>query len=259
MVAREPADSRFDTLEEPIVPSMMQRTLVIAMLGAAASAAAQEHALTTTAGLTPIDAHMKVVTLAGRQAVELIPATRDTGQVDAIAMVDGSEFADGTIEVWVTGHVPPDTRDTSSRGFVGLVFRSADDGNRFESIYLRMTNGRAEQQLRRNHTVQYESIPDYPWFRLRKENPGQYETYVDIRPDVWAKLRIVVSGRHATLYVNDAPQPTLVVNDLKGSMSRGRVGLWVGGESVGYFSHLTIHSTPASPGAAGGAASGQPR
>ena len=239
--------------------SMMQRTLLIAMLGATASASAQEYALTTTAGLTPLGARVKVATLAGRQAVELAPATRDTGQVDAMAMVDGSALADGTIEVWVTGHVAPDTRDTSSRGFVGLVFRSADDGNRFESIYLRMTNGRAEQQLRRNHAVQYESYPEYPWFRLRKENPGQYETYVDIQPDVWAKLRIVVSGRHATLYVNDAPQPTLVVNDLKGPMTRGRVGLWVGPESVGYFSHLTIHSTPASRGAAGGAGSGQLR
>jgi hypothetical protein len=238
------------------VPSMMQRTLVIAMLGAAASAGAQEYALTTTAGLTSLRAHVKAVTLGGRQAVELMPATRDTGQVDAIAMVDGSELADGTIEVWVTGHVPPDTRDTSSRAFIGVVFRSANDGNQFESIYLRMTNGRAEQQLRRNHTIQYESIPDYPWYRLRRENPGQYESYVDVQPDVWAKLRIVVSGRHATLYVNDAPQPALIVNDLKGPMTRGRVGLWVGTESVGYFSHLTIrHSTPASPGAAGAAAS----
>ena len=95
--------------------------------------------------------------------------------------------------------------------------------------------------------------------RLRKETPGQYESYVDIQPDVWAKLRIVVSGRHATLYVNDAPQPILIVNDLKGPMTGGRVALWVGPSSVGYFSHLTIHSTPASRGAAGGAGSGQLR
>jgi len=234
--------------------------ILIALLGAAASAGAQEYALTTTAGLTPIGAHIQAATLAGRQAVEVTPATRDTGQVDAMAMLDGSAFADGTIEVWITGHVAPDTRDTSSRGFVGLVFRSADDGNRFESIYLRMTNGRAEQQLRRNHSVQYESFPEYPWFRLRKENPGQYESYVDIQPDAWAKLRIVVSGRHATLYVNDAPQPTLIVNDLKGSLTRGRVGLWVGPESVGYFSHLTIRrASSASPGAVGGAESAQQR
>ncbi len=241
------------------MPSMMQRTLVIAMLGAAASAAAQEHALTTTAGLTAIGAHMKVATLAGRQAVEVTPATRDTGQVDAMAMVDGSGFADGTIEVWITGHVAPDTPDTSSRGFIGIAFRSATEGKQFENIYLRMTNGRAEQQLRRNHSVQYESVPEYRWFRLRKETPGQYESYVDIQPDVWAKLRIVVSGRHATLYVNDAPQPILIVNDLKGPMTGGRVALWVGPESVGYFSHLTIHSRPASPGAAGGAGSGPQR
>jgi len=64
---------------------LINRTVLIAMLGAAASAGTQEHALTTTAGLTLPAAHVKAVTLGGRQAVELMLATRDTGQVDAMA------------------------------------------------------------------------------------------------------------------------------------------------------------------------------
>jgi hypothetical protein len=242
-----------------MLQSVIRQTVLIAMLGAAASADAQEHALATTEGLTPVAAHVRAATLAGRRGVELTGETPQSPQTDALAIIEGSDFADGTIEAWITGHVAPNAPDTSSRGFIGIVFRSADNGKRFESIYLRMTNGRAAQQLRRNHAVQYESVPDYRWYRLRDETPGQYESYVDIQPDVWAKLTIVVSGRHATLYVNDAPQPTLVVNDLKGPMTHGRVALWVGPESVGYFSDLVIRLTPAHSGAAAGAPRGQPR
>jgi hypothetical protein len=248
-----------DRLKGPNVQMIIGRTALIAMLGAASSAGAQEHALATTEGVTAVAAHVSAVTLAGRKAVEVTGVTPQSQQTDAFAMIDGSDFADGTIEVWLTGHVAPNAPDTSSRGFIGVVFRSADDAKQFENIYLRMTNGRAAQQLRRNHSVQYESVPEYRWNRLRDETPGQYESYVDIQPDVWAKLTIIVRGRHATLYVNDAAQPTLVVNDLKGPRTRGRIGLWVGPESVGYFSHLVIHSTPARSGAVAGGQRGQPR
>jgi hypothetical protein len=219
----------------------MNRIVWVAVIAIASGAQAQEHTLTTIAGLSPIDARVQATTLDGRGAVELTGETPQSKQTDALAILDGTNFTDGTIDVWVTGHVAPNAPDTSSRGFIGIAFRSSDDGKRFENIYLRMTNGRAEQQLRRNHSVQYESVPDNRWFRLRKEHPGEYESYVDIQPDVWAKLRIVVSGRRLTLYVNDAAQPTLIVNDLKGAQTHGRLGLWVGPESVGYFSDLVIH------------------
>jgi hypothetical protein len=220
--------------------------MVVGIATLTANAGAQRYALATTEGLTPLEAHVSAVTLSGRRAVELTGRTPGSGQSDAMAFIDSTNFADGTIDVWITGHVAPNPDDTSSRGFIGIAFRSTDDGGRFENIYLRMTNGRAEEQLRRNHATQYESVPDYRWFRLRQETSGQYESYVDIQPGVWAKLRIVVAGHHAKLYVNDMAQPALVINDLKGTVGRGRIALWVGPSSVGYFSHLTIHSTPSS-------------
>jgi hypothetical protein len=61
-----------------------------------------------------------------------------------------------------------------SRGFIGISFHVQAHGSRFENIYLRPTNGRADDQLRRNHSVQYTSEPDFPWYRLRKDNPGVY-------------------------------------------------------------------------------------
>ncbi len=77
-----------------------------------------------------------------------------------------------------------------------------------------MTNGRADDQLRRNHSAQYVSQPEFLWNRLRQESPGVYESYVDIAPMAWTKIKVVVSGSKAQLYVNGADRPCLIVNDL---------------------------------------------
>jgi hypothetical protein len=117
-----------------------------------------------------------------------------------------------------------------------------DHGSRYEAFYLRMTNGRANDQLRRNHSAQYVSHPDFPWDRLREENPSVYESYVDIDPDAWVKIKVVVSGTNAQLFVNGADQPCLIVNDLKLGESRGQVALWTGPDTEAYFSNLTFSS-----------------
>ena len=78
------------------------------------------------------------------------------------------------------------------------------------------------------------------WERLRSENPGVYESYVDLEPGVWTRMKIVVSGTHAQLYVNGAAQPCLIVNDLKLGKTRGKVALWIGPDTDAYFSNLTI-------------------
>jgi hypothetical protein len=194
-------------------------------------------------GLTLIGTRARAAVYRGRKAVELtqLPGT-DPNALESVALLDSLTFADGTIELWVAGTLAPDA-DSSDRAFIGLVFRSSADGSRFDNVYLRPTNGRADDQLRRNHSTQYEAEPDYPWYRLRKESPGQYESYVDLSAGAWTHLRVVVSGRHARLFVNDALQPCLVIDDLKSGASRGKIGLWIGSGTKGYFSHMVV--TPA--------------
>jgi len=97
--------------------------------------------------------------------------------------------------------------------------------------------------LRRNHAVQYESIPDFPWDRLRREQPGVYESYTDLEVGAWTKMKIEVAGRSARLYVNGATQPCLIVNDLKLGETRGQVGLWAHIATNAYFSNLKITQT----------------
>lgn len=150
------------------------------------------------------------------------------------------EFTNGTIEVEVVGK-RQEGAGAGARGFVGLVFRVNEDDSAFECFYIRPTNGRAEDQLRRNHSVQYIAYPDFPWHRLRKENPGKYETYADLEEGEWTKLKIEVDGDKARLYVNGVEQPTLLVNDLKlGKDVSGNLGLWVGPGTEAYFANMTV-------------------
>jgi hypothetical protein len=70
-----------------------------------------------------------------------------------------------------------------------------------------------------------------------------YESYADLETGAWTKMRIVVSGTTARLFVNGAEQPALVVNDLKLGASRGLVALWSHASTDGYFSNLRIESS----------------
>lgn len=89
------------------------------------------------------------------------------------------DFRDGVIEVDVKGDLAQGAPDFA-RAFVGLAFRVGQ--GRFESIYLRPTNGIADDQVRRNHSVQYVAYPEWRFDRLRRESPERYETAADIAP-----------------------------------------------------------------------------
>jgi hypothetical protein len=201
----------------------------------------------------PVKFEAAIASHRGRRAVRIInverPETKTGEQV--LAIVKTSDFKDGTIEADVAG-VPRPGAKPSTRGFVGIAFRLQehvqeqdqghvqDHGSRYEAFYLRMTNGRADDQLQRNHSAQYVSQPDFPWQRLRDEDPGKYESYVDLEAGAWTRIRIVVSGGKAQLYVNNAEQPCLIVNDLKLGATHGPVALWTGSDTEAYFSNLTI-------------------
>jgi hypothetical protein len=196
------------------------------------------------AGVEPTKFKADVATYRGLRAVHIVnnDSTVASGNPtggQTLAIIKGSDFKDGVIEVELVG-MPREGAPDDCRGFIGVAFRVQDHGTRFEAFYLRFTNGRADEQIRRNHATQYVSQPDYPWHRLRKENPGVYESYVDIEEKAWTEVKIVVSGTKAQLYVNGAAQPCLIVNDLKLGDSRGQVALWIGSDTEAYFSQLKI-------------------
>jgi hypothetical protein len=194
-------------------------------------------------GLRIINIKAEVVEYRGRRAVRLLKRDDQGAEVkptdESLAILSGTDFKDGTIEAELAG-IPAVGAPADARGFVGIAFRVTGHGARYECFYLRPTNGRADEQLRRNHSVQYISAPDYPWNKLRAENPGVYESYADMEAGAWTKIKIEVAGTKAKLYVNGAEQPCLIVNDLKLGDSRGQIALWTSIETDGYFSNLTV-------------------
>jgi hypothetical protein len=173
----------------------------------------------------------------GRSAIQII-AKPDAANATSYALVKDASFRDGVIEVDLAGQ-PAAGTFAGARGFIGIAFRVQGDG-RYEYVYLRPTNGRADDQIRRNHSTQYSSYPGFDFARSRQEAPEKYESYVDLQPGVWTKYKIEVEGRKARLYVDGAEQPCLIVNDLKLDPRDGGVALWVGPGTEGYFSNLRI-------------------
>jgi hypothetical protein len=190
----------------------------------------------TVGELQPHQVKLEAVEYRGKRAVKI---TEDgtVANGEAYAVVKGSDFHNGTIDVEVAG-LPAAGAGTGARGFIGIAFRVRD--GRFEYIYLRPTNGRADDQVRRNHSTQYSSHPDFPFAKSRQEAPEKYESYVDLEPGVWTRVRITVQGTTARLFVHGAAQPALIVNDLKLGDASGGVALWIGPGTEGYFTGLSI-------------------
>jgi hypothetical protein len=166
-------------------------------------------------------------------------AKPDVDDAGRFALVRGTALQNGTIELMLTGDTAADA-GPELRGFVGIAFRVSPDGSQFECFYLRPKNGRSQDQLQRNHSAQYISMPGFPWQKLRSETPGKYEAYVDLIPGAWTPVKVQVKGSSARLYVNGAEQPTLVVNDLKQTPATGAVALWVGPGTIAHFANLKL-------------------
>ncbi len=155
---------------------------------------------------------------------------------DGVAYLDGTEFANGTIEVDIRG------KDVQQRSFVGVAFHGVD-GATYDAVYFRPFNFRAADPARRVRAVQYISHPTYTWEKLRTEHPGKYEQPVTPAPDPngWFHARIVVASPKVSVYVDDAKAPSLIVAQLSGR-GRGLVGLWAGNYSGGDFANFKLLS-----------------
>ncbi len=211
---------------------MSVRNPALGVLVAFASLASAQ----TVGQLIPHKVKLEFVDYLGKRAVKI---TED-GQVadgEAYAIVKEAVFHNGAIEVELAGR-PAAGTGAGARGFIGIAFRL--QGGQYEYIYLRPTNGRADDQIRRNHSTQYGSHPKFGFAEARQQAPEKYESYVDLEPGVWTRYRITVEGTKARLYVHGASQPCLIVNDLKLGDSSGGVALWIGPGTEGYFTGLEI-------------------
>jgi hypothetical protein len=221
------------------------------LLPAAASSQTRRYPLDSANGLRLHNVQAESVSHEGKRGVRVTisdDALRrlqqlppdEQAQLEQLAVIEGTDFSSGVIEAEIAGAPAPGAGE-GARGFVGIAFRVKPDMKTYDAFYLRPTNGRADDQVRRNHSVQYISHPDWTWQRLRQETPERYESYVDLVPGVWTRIRIEVRGDRARLFVHGQEQPTLMVSDVKtGTPGRGAIALWIGPGTVAHFRDLRV-------------------
>jgi len=192
--------------------------------------------------LEAVKVSMSVEKLEGKEVVKVIKDS-SMKEVDepTFVRIKGINFKNGTVEVKVLSRLLKDAPDFA-RGFIGIAFRINDSNTKYESIYIRPVNARVDDQVRRNHSIQYYSYPDYKFDRLRKESPERYESYSDMEMNKWITMRIEVKDTQAKLFLDNNKQPSLIVNDLKhGADLSGAVALWVEVGTEGFFKDLIVN------------------
>ena len=219
---------------------MRIRTLLLFCGSPLLSLCAGEIPLTDLTRFDSLNAITEISTYHGRRALHVTELKTGEGAPgEAHLILKNQSFHNGTIDLEVSG-APSKTADPTARGFIGIVFRLTADGSHSEIMYVRPSNARAEDQLARNHTLQYASTPDWGWRALREKFPAQYESYADMQAGEWVHMRVVVHGKEARLFVGKAEQPGLIVKEMKLGDSEGRVALWVGPGTDGYFRDFRI-------------------
>ena len=236
-------------------------------------------------GLQPNGVLPTIESHQGFRCLNLVPSP-DVVESDGptFAILEDSKFHNGVIEISLSGTEPKDAASKKFAGdFVGIGFRIQSDASeldpdldpkinpanvaKFECIYFRPGHALDNDQLTRNHSVQYFSYPKHLFDSLREEylqqdqlnqeqkqknrslpksdqipviKPKIYEAYAPISSQKWFRIRLEVEGTVAKLYVNGTAEPALIVNDLKLGDSEGAIGLFVERECVAYFSDLKI-------------------
>jgi hypothetical protein len=141
--------------------------------------------------------------------------------------VKGSKLRDGTIDV--------DVATKAGALFTGIAFRIESDAN-LEIVYLRPSLTDTSEAMQYTPRLNGDAI----WQLL---NSNHEKASAHFPKDQWFHVRLVVSGRTCTVFVNDSHDPTMTVTNLRRGDTEGAIGLWgLGGGA--YFSNLSYIPSP---------------
>lgn len=173
----------------------------------------------------------RILSLYGDQqnAVEL-----NAENSDGIGILEDVEFDKGNIEIELLGENNP------GRSFIGIAFNIQNDST-YEAVYFRPFNFVANEQIRKDHMVQYIFHPEFTWRKLRGERTGEFENEIPTppNPDDWFKVLIIINEEKVEVYVNDLSEPVLMVDRLTETTSK-KIGIWTGFGSSGRFKNLIL-------------------
>lgn len=182
-----------------------------------------------------LDVYNRELTVIKEPSREGIQLSKTEGE--GVAWIKGLEFSEGTIEFDVRGE------NVKQHSFVGIAFHGVNNET-FDAIYLRPFQFLEQDETLRERSIQYISLPAFPWRSLRASDPGKYENSINPSPDpnAWVRMKLVVSGTTISTYINGGKEPCLVVQKLT-AVTKGRVGLYVADTSGGDFANLVITKT----------------
>jgi hypothetical protein len=155
-------------------------------------------------------------------------------------LFDLDDFENGTIEVKMFSQLQNPAPYSGIAGFIGIYFKIQKSDTAFEGIYVRPKVGRINNQLFRNHAVQYISYPNYKFDTLRKIAPFQYEGSAPIALNEWITMRIEINGQTAEMFINNMKHSNFIVGKLLGKNKQGAIGLYVDIGTIGYFKDLKV-------------------
>lgn len=153
---------------------------------------------------------------------------------EGVAWMKDITFSTGTIEFDVRGE------DLKQHSFVGIAFHGQNDST-YDAVYLRPFHFYAEDEVSRERMIQFISLPEFTWRKLRAEYPGRFESHISPppNPNAWVHMRIEVTRESITTFINDSTSPCLVVYPLE-PLPLGKVGFYVADTSGGDFANLVI-------------------
>jgi sugar lactone lactonase YvrE len=142
------------------------------------------------------------------------------------ALLKDVEFEDGVIECDIA-------MKAGVRSYPGILFR-VESQEDYERVYLR-----PHRSPLYDDAVQY--VPSFhgvDGWQLYN-GPGLTARAV-IPTDSWVHMRIEVLGTRARIYLDNDPQPVLVIGDLKRGKTKGGLGLTTMADGNSYFSNFTF-------------------
>jgi len=153
---------------------------------------------------------------------------------EGIAWMKGSNFSTGILEFDVRGE------DLKQHSFVGIAFHGQIDST-YDAVYLRPFHFHAQDTVSQNRMIQFISLPEFTWRKLRAEFPGRFENRIAPLPDpnAWVHVRIEVTSTDISTYINRSTIPSLVVQPPI-ALPSGKVGFYVADTSGGDFANLSI-------------------
>ncbi len=141
-----------------------------------------------------------------------------------IAIIEGTEFSDGIIEVEMAFERKP----TGSGVSGGIAFRATDEKS-FDCVFFSPTvPDTSEDKKNGMNAIRYTTVEGSKgYYKNIRDFVGKYNAaspHFDLSG--WTSIKLVIHGKSLAVYIGGAEQPCLEMDDMFGKNKSGNIALW---------------------------------